>query len=715
MCRYLIYLCISVFMLTGLMLYPHATAASLPNPSSCADVKVGSSSVTDGYYTLVSNGNVFEVYCSGMNTSSPKEYIDLLHTGSALNFSFYAAGGSSYSDDGSPGVRTTFTKLRFDPATFQVDTGDFTFSESTGNTYHGYKLTQYPYAHAGGCNSSNLMGYANIDLRGLPFAVEYEGLALEGYYPYGSIDYSSNNQIVNMTANGFCGFAIPLGADELTGGGLRLVPMNVPGAVSITGEVKSIQVSGAQPNALLTLYDSSTHAQYGAAITADGSGTGRFADAPGGRAFLVTQTVGGVESTRSNVAVTVPDQVQLTAGLCSIAVSNAEPGATVKLYKNTAEPQLVDTQNADNDGRVAFTGLIPGQSYIAAQTVSNVTGLFSAEAVVLADTTPPVITLNGLNPVRIMEGLVYTDAGASAADDQDGDITNRIVASPNGGAVNTSVPGIFAVAYNVKDTAANAAIEVVRAVYVTPIPVFASADVYKIVVSGARPGAELKLYNTVTSAVYTGITADANGIGVFPALSPGQTFIAVQKVNGVESDPSPPVTVLADPTSLQPVLLSAWTDDQGFNIILTYSRAISPSLDMNKFHVSINGAPVSVSNAVYHADNPQTVTLTLSSPVPYQAAAWLTADAGAVYGVEGSPGIAGGIYVENRTLPTVTQQIYEQLKQMSGSGNRISIQHIIGWLSGHSVPDLNGDSRVDRDDVATLLRLIEPLYSGATP
>ena len=44
-----------------------------------------------------------------------------------------------------------------------------------------------------------------------------------------------------------------------------------------------------------------------------------------------------------------------------------------------------------------------------------------------ADTTAPVITLVGDDPVAITVGDAYVDAGATATDDVDGDITANIV------------------------------------------------------------------------------------------------------------------------------------------------------------------------------------------------------------------------------------------------------------------------------------------------
>ena len=80
------------------------------------------------------------------------------------------------------------------------------------------------------------------------------------------------------------------------------------------------------------------------------------------------------------------------------------------------------------------------------------------------DTTAPVITLLGNNPVDIAAGDVYNDAGATAIDDVDGDITAQIITvNP----VDTGATGTYTVTYNVADAAGNPAAEVTRTVNVT--------------------------------------------------------------------------------------------------------------------------------------------------------------------------------------------------------------------------------------------------------
>ena len=89
---------------------------------------------------------------------------------------------------------------------------------------------------------------------------------------------------------------------------------------------------------------------------------------------------------------------------------------------------------------------------------------FVVEEAATADTTPPVITLVGDNPVNITVGDTYTDAGATASDDDDGDITANIVTVNN---VDATTIGTYTVTYNVSDAAGNPATEVTRTVNVT--------------------------------------------------------------------------------------------------------------------------------------------------------------------------------------------------------------------------------------------------------
>ena len=63
-------------------------------------------------------------------------------------------------------------------------------------------------------------------------------------------------------------------------------------------------------------------------------------------------------------------------------------------------------------------------------------------------------------------GTSYSDAGATASDDTDGNITGNIVTV--GSTINTSVAGTYAVTYDVDDAKGNSAAQVVRTVIVDP-------------------------------------------------------------------------------------------------------------------------------------------------------------------------------------------------------------------------------------------------------
>lgn len=79
------------------------------------------------------------------------------------------------------------------------------------------------------------------------------------------------------------------------------------------------------------------------------------------------------------------------------------------------------------------------------------------------DDVPPVLTLVGDNDIELALYESYTDRGASATDNEDGDISNQIVKTNN---VNTNALGDYEVTYNVSDEEGNAAEELVRSVSV---------------------------------------------------------------------------------------------------------------------------------------------------------------------------------------------------------------------------------------------------------
>ncbi|MFA5764476.1 MAG: immunoglobulin-like domain-containing protein, partial [archaeon] len=81
------------------------------------------------------------------------------------------------------------------------------------------------------------------------------------------------------------------------------------------------------------------------------------------------------------------------------------------------------------------------------------------------DTTEPTITLIGSNPVSLSVGETYAEAGATAYDNINGDITSRINIVSS---VNTNVAGSYPVVYTVRDNAGNTG-SITRTVVVNPV------------------------------------------------------------------------------------------------------------------------------------------------------------------------------------------------------------------------------------------------------
>ncbi|MFY0527985.1 GON domain-containing protein [Archangium gephyra] len=181
-------------------------------PASCQDIKTANPAAADGEYVLYVNGDAarpWTAWCKDM-AGAPKEYLSLPSTGPSLNYSQYTAG---VHNGGGTNVRTLFTKVRIDPATLQVTTGDQSFSTSSGLLWHGDAVTSMSYAAAMNCDFGT-PGVGNVDLRGTPFAVATGQFVAIGSYVSGGATYSSDNQVVELWGRGDCGWMSVQGADH---------------------------------------------------------------------------------------------------------------------------------------------------------------------------------------------------------------------------------------------------------------------------------------------------------------------------------------------------------------------------------------------------------------------------------------------------------------------------------------------------------------------
>ena len=172
------------------------------------------------------------------------------------------------------------------------------------------------------------------------------------------------------------------------------------------------------------------------------------------------------------------------------------------------------------------------------------------------DTTAPVMTLLGANPLNLQIGDTYTDPGASASDNVDGDITGNIVIA--GDTVNTATPGIYVVAYDVSDAAGNQATQVTRTVNVedntAPVITLLGVNPLNFSIGGTytEPGASASdnvdgditgniviagdSVNTATSGVYV-VTYDVSDAA-------GNQATQVTRTVNVEDNTAPVITLL---------------------------------------------------------------------------------------------------------------------------------------------------------------------------
>lgn len=144
---------------------------------SCEETRleIGSSAV-DGYYSIeLANGVATSLYCKGMDTEEPKEYLNL-PAGKSNNYALI------YSNKGAPNDchgwrpvqmynesgKSEFEKIRFDTGTSGILLDDFTFARKIG-------LNHVKYGTAGDYFASNKKcqprGNFRIDLAGTPFII----------------------------------------------------------------------------------------------------------------------------------------------------------------------------------------------------------------------------------------------------------------------------------------------------------------------------------------------------------------------------------------------------------------------------------------------------------------------------------------------------------------------------------------------------------------
>jgi hypothetical protein len=174
--------------------------------------------------------------------------------------------------------------------------------------------------------------------------------------------------------------------------------------------------------------------------------------------FVLTVTENGrQESSQDSVTITVKMSPDITKPVITLKGENP-----VDVLQGSSYIDAGATAKDDRDGTVATvtTGTVDTSTlgtytvtYTAKDKAGNIATASRVVHVVLPpDTIPPTLTLNGESNISLTVGTTYTELGATAVDDRDGNVSVDI-----NGTVDTSTLGIYTLTYTAKDKAGNVA------------------------------------------------------------------------------------------------------------------------------------------------------------------------------------------------------------------------------------------------------------------
>jgi beta-lactam-binding protein with PASTA domain len=389
------------------------------------------------------------------------------------------------------------------------------------------------------------------------------------------------------------------------------------------------------------------------------------------------------------------------AGDLTAAIVTVNPVDTAKLGVYTVTYNVTDGTNA------------------AAQVVRLVT---------VSGTEPPVITLTGDEEVTVECGATYTDAGATAMDSCEGDLTaNIVVVNP----VNAAAVGVYTVTYNVVDANNAAALEVTRVVTVvdTTAPVITLTGDAAVTVecgatytdagataldacAGSRT-AEITTVNPVNAAVLGAYTVTYNVND-----GNGNNAAQVTRVVTVVDTTAPVITLTGDAavtvacggtyTDAGATALDACVGDRTAEIVTV--NPVNPAViavytvtyNVNDGNGN-NAAQVTRTVTVSDTTAP-VITLVGDDEVTVECAATYT-DAGATALDTCSGDRTGGIVTVNPVNPAVVGVYTVTYNVNDGNGNNAAEVTRIVTVSDTTIPviTLLGDAAVtiDRDDTYT--------------
>ena len=315
--------------------------------------------------------------------------------------------------------------------------------------------------------------------------------------------------------------------------------------------------------------------------------SGTIKDAATNDATLTLVSPGNANSLGANKMLVIDTTIpEIT--LAGIATVDIEVGSAYTDAGATA------TDNYDGDLTSSIVTVNPvDETTVGAYTVTyNVTDANGNVAVEVTrtvnvlDTTVPVITLLGDATATIEVGSIYTDAGATASDNYDGDITLSIVTvNP----VDATTVGVYTLTYNVTDANGNVAVEVTRTINVvdTTIPEITLAGIATVDIEAGSTYTDDGATATdnydggVTSSIVTENLVDETTIGTYTVTynvtdANGNVALEVTRTINVVDTTIPEITLVGIAT-VDIEVGSTYTDD-GATALDNYDGGVTSSI-----------------------------------------------------------------------------------------------------------------------------------------
>ena len=289
------------------------------------------------------------------------------------------------------------------------------------------------------------------------------------------------------------------------------------------------------------------------------------------------------------------DNTPPTITLLGDLIVNIEVGATYTDAGADADDNVDGPVITDNIVAVSAVNTSVIGNYTVTYNVSDNAGNAATQVTrtvnVIADETIPVITLSGANLQSIELGTAYSESGAIATDNTDGDISANI--SIDATAVNVNIVGNYTVTYNVSDNAGNAATQVTRTVTIT-----ADATIPEITLTGSNPQSiELGTAYSESGATATdntdgdisaNISIDATAVNVNTVGNYTVTYNVSDAAGNAAIQVTRTVNVTADADTTIPVITLTGSNPQSIELGIAYSESGATATDNIDGNITAN-------------------------------------------------------------------------------------------------------------------------------